>query len=33
MIFYIDTTSNYLYTALVTDEKILAEVKEKLDSD
>lgn len=33
MIFYIDTTSNYLYTALVSNEKVIAEVKEKLDSD
>ncbi len=32
MIFYIDTTSNYLYTALVSDEKVISEVKEKLDN-
>lgn len=31
-ILYIDTTSNFLYTALVVDNKILAQKKEKLDN-
>lgn len=33
MIFYIDTTSNYLYSAIVSDNKIIDEIKEKLDND
>lgn len=31
-ILYIDTTSNFLYTALVVDNKLLAQKKEKLDN-
>lgn len=30
---YIDTTSNYLYSALLKDDKITGEIKEKLDKD
>ena len=33
MILYIDTTSNYLYSAIVANNKIVSQVKEKLDSD
>lgn len=32
MIFYIDTTSNYLYSALVSGNKVIGQIKEKLDS-
>ena len=33
MILYIDTTSNYLYSAIVSNNKIISQVKEQLDSD
>ena len=33
MIFYIDTTSNYLYTAIIKDNELLCEVKKKLSKD
>lgn len=32
-IFYLDTSSNYLYTAILEDTKVISEIKEKLDRD
>lgn len=32
-IFYLDTSSNYLYTAILEDTKIVSEIKEKLERD
>ena len=32
-IFYLDTSSNYLYTAILEDTKVISEIKEKLERD
>ena len=32
-ILYIDTSTNYLYTGIVYDDKLLSEVKKKFDHD
>ena len=32
-IFYLDTSSNYLYTAILEDTKVISEIKENLDRD